>query len=308
MGERPAAERPATGVERALMDERPRLLGLAYRITGSRVDAEDVVQEAWERARRAGGEPVDRPSAWLTTVVSRLALDRLRAAQRRRETYVGPWLPEPVAAVDAPSGPGIDPAHMAEMAESLTFGFLRVLESLTPVERVVFVMADVFGVPFPEIAAVVDRSPDACRQVASRARTRVRDQHRTHAATDDAERVADALVAALMDGDADRVVSLLAPDVVLVSDGGPEARAARRPVIGPHRVGRLLMNLARRSSEFGVRYERRTYNGQEGAVALWGDLTVYVTAVTVDAGRVTEVHSVVSPGKLAALGLTDPIE
>jgi RNA polymerase sigma-70 factor, ECF subfamily len=303
-----AAEPVPTRVERALVDERPRLLGLAYRITGSRIDAEDVVQEAWERARRAGVDEVDRPSAWLTTVVSRLALDRLRAAQRRRENYVGPWLPEPVVAVDEPTGPGADPAHIAELAESLTFGFLRVLEALTPVERAVFVMADVFGVPFGDIAAVVDRTPDACRQVASRARSRVRDQRRTSAAADDATQVADALVTALMAGDTDRVLSLLAPDVVLVSDGGAERHAARRPVVGPDRVGRLLVNLARRAVEFGVRYERRTVNGEPAAIVLWGDEPVYVVAVAVEAGRVTQVHTVVNPGKLAALDLTDPIE
>jgi RNA polymerase sigma-70 factor, ECF subfamily len=303
-----AAEPVPTRVERALVDERPRLLGLAYRITGSRIDAEDVVQEAWERARRAGVDEVDRPSAWLTTVVSRLALDRLRAAQRRRENYVGPWLPEPVVAVDEPTGPGADPAHIAELAESLTFGFLRVLEALTPVERAVFVMADVFGVPFGDIAAVVDRTPDACRQVASRARSRVRDQRRTSAAADDATQVADALVTALMAGDTDRVLSLLAPDVVLVSDGGAERHAARRPVVGPDRVGRLLVNLARRAVEFGVRYERRTVNGEPAAIVLWGDKPVYVVAVAVEAGRVTQVHTVVNPGKLAALDLTDPIE
>ena len=120
--------------------------------------------------------------------------------------------------------------------------------------------------------------------------------------------MADALVVALMAGDADRVLSLLAPDVVLVSDGGAEVRAARRPVVGPERVGRLLLNLARRTVELGVRYERRTYNGQEGVVALWGDVTAFVTAVTVEDGLVTQVHSVLSPSKLAALGLTDPIE
>ena len=308
MADPAAVGRVATGVERALVDERPRLLGLAYRITGSRVDAEDVVQEAWERARRIGEATVERPSAWLTTVVSRLALDRLRATQRRRESYVGPWLPEPVVAVDEPRGPGADPAHLVEMGESLTFGFLRVLESLTPVERVVFLLADVFGVPFGEIAAVVDRSPDACRQVASRARSRVRDEHRTGAAADDAEKVADALVAALAVGDTDRVLSLLAPDVVLVSDGGAERRAARRPVVGPDRVGRLLLHLSRRAADHGVRFERRLYNGQQGALALWGDVPVFVTAVAVEAGRVTEVDTVISPDKLAALALTEPIE
>jgi RNA polymerase sigma-70 factor, ECF subfamily len=306
--DRAEAERVPTGVEQALVDERPRLLGLAYRITGSRLEAEDVVQEAWERARRARSDGVDRPSAWLTTVVSRLALDRLRAAQRRRESYVGPWLPEPVVTVATPTGPGADPAHVAELAESLTFGFLRVLESLSPIERAVFVMADVFGVPYGEIAEAVDRSPDACRQVASRARTRVRDQHRTGAMTDDdAGEVADALATALLAGDADRVISLLAPDVVLVTDGGDESRAARRPVVGAERVCRLMMNLTRRAGELGVRYERRTYNGQAGGAGLLGDLIIFATAVTVDAGRVTEIHSVLNPAKLASLGLTDPI-
>jgi RNA polymerase sigma-70 factor (ECF subfamily) len=305
------------GVERALVAERPRLLGLAYRITGSRVEAEDVVQEAWERARRAGGDDVERPSAWLTTVVSRLALDRLKSAQHRRETYVGPWLPEPIVAVGSPvaaARSGGDPAQMAEMAESLTFGFLRLLEALSPVERVVFVLADVFGVPYTEIAEVVDRSPAACRQVASRARSRVREGRRPGsraegpAQGEEAEAVADRLVAALLDGDADRVVALLAPDVVLVSDGGPDVHAARRPVVGPDRVGRFLVNLSRRSVELGVTYERRTVNGQMGAVARWGGTTPFVVATAVAGGRVSEIHIVVNPGKLAALGLTDPIE
>src|SRR5918997_1822843 len=241
----PDAER----IERVLVAERPRLVGLAYRITGSRLDAEDVVQEAWERARRSDGRAVERPAAWLTTVVARLALDHLKAAQRRRETYVGPWLPEPVAtghsdeasARPAPAGDPretSDPAELTELAESLTFGFLRLLEALSPVERVVFVLADVFGAPFPEIAAAVDRSPAACRQIASRARARVRDDGRRHQAPDDAPKVADDLVSALVLGDTDRVLALLAPDVVLVSDGGAGRRAARRPVVGPHRVGR----------------------------------------------------------------------
>jgi RNA polymerase sigma-70 factor, ECF subfamily len=298
--------------------ERPRLLGLAYRITGSRVDAEDVVQEAWERARRAGGDDVERPSAWLTTVVSRLALDRLKSAQHRRETYVGPWLPEPVVAVGSPVAAarrgGDDPAHMAEMAESLTFGFLRLLEALSPVERVVFVLADVFGVPYTEIAEVVDRSPAACRQVASRARSRVRKGDRPGTGAEgaahagEAEEVADRLVEALLDGDADRVVALLARDVVLVSDGGPDVHAARRPVVGQDRVGRLLVNLTRKTTELGVTYERRTVNGQAGAVALWGRTTLAVVAAAVDGARVSEIHVVINPGKLAALGLTDPIE
>lgn len=298
-------------VEGALVAERARLVGLAYRITGSRLDAEDIVQEAWERARRVDAESIDRPAAWLTTVVSRLALDHLRAQQRRRETYVGPWLPEPVV-----TGPGTDaggtagrkdPSDVAELAESLTFGFLRLLEALSPVERVVFVMADVFGVPFPEIARAVDRSPDACRQIATRARGRVRDDGRRQHAPADAGRVADDLVAALVSGEVDTVIGLLAPDVVLVSDGGPTTHAARRPVLGPERVARLLANLARRGVEAGVRLERTELNGCEGFVALVGDVPLTATAIEVVRGRITRVHSVVNPDKLAALGLTGPL-
>ncbi len=300
-----------TALERALVDERPQLVGLAYRITGSRVDAEDVVQEAWERARRADAAAIDRPGAWLTTVVSRLALDHLRAAQRRRETYVGPWLPEPVVtgrgAPPAAASPGADPSHLAELAESLTFGFLRLLEALTPVERAVFVLSDVFGVPFPEIARAVDRTPDACRQIASRARRRVRDDGRSHLAPPDADRVADDLTLALTSGEMDRVLALLAPDVVLVSDGGPDHHAARRPVVGPERVARLLFNLARRGLAEGMRFERTELNGLPGALVLHGDTRYFASAVAVADGRVTAVYAVVNPDKLAGLDIVGPM-
>src|SRR5690606_18582183 len=287
--------------------------GLAYRITGSRLDAEDIVQDAWERARRAGD--VDRPAAWLTTVVARLAFDHLRSAHRRRESYVGPWLPEPVvtgragsarAVAGAPAaaaGPAPDPGELAELADSLTFGFLRVLEALSPVERVVFVLADVFGTPFSEIAEVVDRSPDACRQVASRARARVRDAGRRGRAPADADRVADDLVSALAAGDAGRVVALLAPDVVVVSDGGAAARAARRPVVGRDRVLRLLVYLVRRGLEGDLRFERVELNGDPGVLLLAGDTVAYAAAIEVRGDAVGAVHIVANPEKLAALRL-----
>jgi RNA polymerase sigma-70 factor (ECF subfamily) len=295
-------------LERALVAERPRLVGLAYRITGSRVDAEDVVQGAWERAQRAGPAGIDRPAAWLTTVVARLALDQLRSAQRRRETYVGPWLPEPVPTEHVRARPAAgDPAEMAELAESLTFGFLRLLEALSPVERVVFVLAEVFGMPFPEIAVVVDRSPDACRQIASRARRRVRDDGRSHRAPPDAAKVADDLVVALGTGAVDRVLELLAPDVVLLSDGGAAARAARRPVVGADRVSRLLLNLARRGLGVAATFRRAELNGAPGMVALAGDTPILAMAAVVEDGRVTTIYSVVNPDKLAALRLDDLI-
>jgi RNA polymerase sigma-70 factor, ECF subfamily len=295
-------------LERTLVAERPRLVGLAYRITGSRLDAEDVVQEAWERAQRADPARVDRPAAWLTTVVARLALDQLRSAQRRRETYVGPWLPEPVPTEHVRGRPAAgDPAEMAELAESLSFGFLRLLEALSPVERVVFVLAEVFGTPFPEIAAVVDRSPDACRQIASRARRRVRDDGRSHQAPADAATVADELVVALGNGAVERVLELLAPDVVLVSDGGTAARAARRPVVGADRVSRLLLNLARRGLGVAVSFRRAELNGAPGMVVLDGDNPVLAMVAAVEDGRVTAIWSVLNPDKLAALRFDDLI-
>jgi len=271
--------------------ERDRLHGLAYRITGSRTDADDVVQEAWLRWDRSDQAAVERPGAWLTTVTSRIALDRLRAAQRTREAYVGPWLPE-IAVTDA------DPAEQAELAESLTVGFLAVLERLGPVERVVFLLADVFAVPFDEIATVVERSPEACRQIASRARKRVRQERPRFSATDDeAWRVAAAFLGAVQAGDIDTVLGLLAPDVVAVSDGGAEHHAARRPVRGPDRVARLVMNLMARASEH-LTVEVRTINGQPGVVFRLGDEALLATAVEVIDGQVAGLYSVVNPDKM----------
>jgi RNA polymerase sigma-70 factor, ECF subfamily len=304
----------ASALERNLVEDRPRLVGLAYRITGSRLDAEDVVQEAWLRARRVDPASIDNPAAWLTTVVTRLALDQLRAAQRRRETYVGPWLPEPVSTgvrtrAEAVAGTAEvgDPARVAELAESLTFGFLRMLEALRPVERAVFVLADVFGVPFPEIARAVDRSPDACRQIAARARKRVREDGRTHLAPPDAERVADDLATALGTGEMDRVVGLLAPDVVLVSDGGADRHAARRPVVGRDRVGRFLLNTARRVMQAGVRVERTELNGLPGRIVLAGNRPVLTMAVSVTDERADGIYVVLNPDKLASLDIAGPI-
>lgn len=302
----PAMDQPSDpdALERALAVERPRLVGLAYRITGSRLDAEDIVQEAWVRARRAGPTAIDRPGAWLNTVVARLALDHLRSARHTREVYVGPWLPEPVATQDHDAGtgsPAADPAHLAVLAESLTFGFLRLLETLTPTERVVFVLADVFDVPFAEIADTVGRSPEACRQVASRARRRIRAERAPHAVPAGAMQVADRFFAAVSAGDVDRVVALLADDAVMLSDGGSAARAARRPVIGPDRIARLLTNLARRAVPLGAHFERAVLNGEPGVVVWVGDVRVLAMAARVEGDAVARVHGVVSPDKLAAL-------
>jgi RNA polymerase sigma-70 factor (ECF subfamily) len=276
--------------------ERPRLEGLAYRITGSRATAEDVVQDAWLRWDRADRTAVEKPAAWLTTVTSRLALDHLKSAQHTRETYVGPWLPE-VAVAE----PG--PEEHAELAESLTIGFLAVLERLGPTERVVFLLADVFATPFDEIAEVVDKSPEACRQIASRARTRVREGRPRFAPTDDeAWQVAMAFLLAAQVGDLDSLVSLLADDALAISDGGAEHHAARRPIIA-ERIPRFAANLSQRAPE-GTEYTFQLVNGQP-AVVCWLDGVAFdVIVVAVAGGQIQRIWTIRNPNKLQSITST----
>ena len=283
--------------------ERARLTGIAYRITGSLADAEDVVQEAWLRFSKAGPNRIERPAAWLTTVVARLSLDHLKAARREREVYVGPWLPEPIASDPlAAARPG--PEEIAELASSLTLGFLHVLETLNPVERVVFVLADVFDVPFKDIAEVVGKSPEACRQLASRARRRIHDArpHRYSPPDDEAARVVAEMLAATSAGDIDGLVRLLAEDAVLVSDGGPHKRAARHPIKGRSRLARFMANLGRRYSQAAI--EPVTLNGELGLVLYHDGHRVAAMSFEVSDGLVCEVHVIVADDKLAALDRT----
>ena len=283
--------------------ERRRLTGIAYRITGSLADADDVVQEAWLRFARAGPATVEHPAAWLTTVVGRLSLDHLKAARREREVYVGPWLPEPVASDPlAASRPG--PEEMVELASSLTLGFLHVLETLSPVERVVFVLADVFDVPFKEIAETVGKSPEACRQLASRARRRVHDARpqRYQPPDDEAARVVAEMLAATTAGDIDGLVKLLAEDAVLVSDGGPHKRAARHPIKGRDRLARFLANVGKRYDAAHAVLEPVALNGELGIViSLHGQREAAINFEVGEDGLVREVHIIAADDKLAAL-------
>ena len=220
--------------------ERPRLLGLAYRMTGSRHDADDIVQEAWLRFEQ-NGKSLNIPAAWLTTVVTRLSIDRLRAVDRDRSRYVGPWLPEPTSLEPTPDG-------FIDTADSLTLAFLVVLERLSPLERAAFVLVDVFREPYSSVAETLGRSEPACRQLVHRARAGVRAAHESALRPLDGD-LLHRLVAALLDGDPDALLALLSPDVVLTSDGGPNRKAARRPVVGPQRVARFLTNLSRREPD-----------------------------------------------------------
>ena len=275
--------------------ERGRLVAIAYRMLGTVTDAEDVVQDGWLRWDHLGADgraAVANPAAWCTTAVTRLALDRLRAARRQRAEYVGPWLPEPVATT-------ADPAETVELAESLTLGFLALLERLNPVERAAFLLADVFGEPYARIAEVLGRSEEACRQAASRARRRVREARRG-APPANAELLLGAFLGACAQGDVDGLRALLAADVVLVSDGGALVHAARRPVVGADRVTRLLVNLAKRMPE-GLAIEPVVINGEAGFVGRIGGAPVMVGNVEERAGLISAVRIMVNPDKLRAV-------
>ncbi len=273
--------------------ERPRLVGLAYRMLGTVSDAEDTVQDAWFRWQKTGPGEVERPEAWLTTVTTRLALDHIRSDRRRREAYVGPWLPEPLVSDDPPD-------EAAVLADSLRLGFLAVLDRLKPVERAVFLLADVFSVPFAEIAETVGKSEAACRQIASRARQRVRQPGAVRDRTSDRALV-DALTAAIAVGDIDLVISRLAPDVVCLADGGAARRAARRPVVGASRVARLLVNLAQRfSGELSV--HPVVVNGDAGIVVALDGAVDLVIGFEVDDERVVAIRMVRNPDKLTHVG------
>jgi RNA polymerase sigma-70 factor (ECF subfamily) len=285
-------ERPAAG-DAEFEQERSRLQGLAYRITGSLATAEDVVQDTWLRWQGTDRDAIERPAAWLTTVTSRLALDHLKSAQHTRETYVGPWLPE-VAVAE----PG--PAEHAELAESVTIGFLTVLERLGPTERVVFLLADVFATPFDEIATIVDKSPEACRQIASRARARIRDGRPRFEPTDEeAWQVALAFLTAAQVGDLDALVSLLADDALAISDGGAGHHAARRPVVA-ERIPRFIVNLTARLPP-DAEFVAMPINGEPGIVTYVDGAPTVAVALSVAGGQVQRLWSILNPEKLRSL-------
>src|SRR4051794_6591988 len=280
--------------------ERPRLVGLAYRMLGSMTEADDVVQDAWLRWQGGDRRAIELPAAWLTTVTTRLALDRLRRQRRDRERYVGPWLPEPVLTDHA-----TDPEQAAELAESLTLGFLVLLDELSPVERAVLLLADVFGHPFAVVAAAVGRSEASCRQIAHRARERVRRAQRPAPRRHD-ESVALRFRAALRTGDVDAVLAVLAPDVRLVSDGGAGVHAARRPIVGADRVARFALNLMKRVPD-SMHYELAEGNGEPGFVLWFGDRPLQAVALESDGDVVAAIRVMVNPEKLATLTSHPPL-
>jgi RNA polymerase sigma-70 factor (TIGR02957 family) len=281
---------------------RPSAFAVAYRMLGSVSEAEDVVQEGFLRLHRAreGGERIESPRAYLSTVVSRLSLDHLRSAQARRETYVGEWLPEPlVASADD------DPARKAEMADSLSLAFLIVLESLSPEQRAAFLLREVFDEPYDRIAEIVGTSEQNARQLATRARRHVDERRpRFEASREQREELATRFFAAVEEGDLDGLEELLAHDVVFRGDGGGRAPAAPRAVHGRARVARALIGGVRALARFGGFTTRREeVNGQPGALFFDREgRLISVGILDIAEGQIQGVNAIVNPDKLRHLG------
>lgn len=278
--------------------ERKRLWGIAYRITGSVADAEDAVQETWLRWERLPDGEVDDPRSYLTTVISRLCYDQLGSARARRESYVGPWLPEPVVTESGPE-------DRVTLDESVGLAMLTVLERLTPAERTAFILHDVFAVPFKEIADVVGRTPDSVRQLASRARRRVRaEAPRRTVDRGEHRRAVDAFLSAVIGGDFDGLLEILDPEVVWRSDGGGKVTAARLPVIGDEKVVRFSQRLMREFDPETMHAFVREVNGAPGVVLVdpAGERCI-VFGFSVRGGLITEVDAVINPEKLRHIDL-----
>ena len=296
-------------LEQTYRDLRPYAFAIAYRMLGSVSEAEDTVQDAFLRLVQADG-PGDlrSPQAYIATVTTRLAIDRLRSARSRRETYVGPWLPEPV--LDAQlSGLGPDASESVELADSLSMAFLVVLESLSPPERAVFLLHDVFGYEYDEVATMVGKSEANCRQLASRARRRVHaERPRFTASREERERLAESFFAACRRGDMDGLVELLADDAVLYGDGGARGAGINRPIYGRDGVATMLGSWFRRLTQLGIRPVPVTVNGQPGAKFLDPEARL-VNVITLDIadGTVQTIRSVINPDKLGHLGELSPL-
>jgi RNA polymerase sigma-70 factor (ECF subfamily) len=277
------------------------LFSIAYRMLGSVSQAEDILQESFLRYQRAlaDGVEVESPKAYLSAVATRLAIDQLRSARARRETYVGEWLPEPVV-----TDPAEDPAAHAEEADTLSMAFLLVLERLSPVERAVFLLRDVFGYGYDEVSRIVGRSEANCRQLALRARQHVQaEKPRFEASRRERDELAARFFAAVVDGDMDGLVETLAADVVVYGDGGGKAPQWSVPIVGVDRVAQLFAGLGRQLRELGITLERAQVNGQPGAVFRAPDGAITnVFALDIAGGAVQTVRSVINPDKLRHLG------
>lgn len=282
-------------------DLRPLLFSIAYRMVSSVSEAEDIVQEAflrWHQVAQDGTE-IESPKAFLSTVVTRLSIDHLRSARMRRERYVGQWLPEPLLTDTVP-----DASEHAEIADSLSMAFLILLESLSPVERAVFLLHDVFGYDYDEIARIVEKSEPNCRQLAVRARRRIEERRpRFEASRSKQQALAQTFFAAVERGDTSGLIQLLANDVVVYGDGGGKVPSWPRPIEGRDRVSRLLAGISTQMHQFNLGIKLTTLNGQPGAMFLDPDGRITnVMILDIAGGVVHTVRSIINPDKLRHLG------
>ena len=282
-------------------EERPQLRRIAYRMLGTVDEADDAVQEAWIKLSRADESKVENLGAWLTTVVSRVCLDMLRARRSRREEFVGSWMPEPVVAIDgAPT-----PEEEALIADGVGLALYVVLETLAPAERLAFVLHDMFALPFGEIAPILGRSPEAARQLASRARRRVQGATPVpDVELVEQQRIVEAFLAAAREGDFDALLEMLDPEVTLRVDAGPGSPLARDPIVG----ARDVVAEARRWTALAPYSRPAVVNGVAGAVIGRPDGTVFtVVALTVAGGRISAIDFLVDPAKLARLSISGSV-
>lgn len=285
---------PETPDVEAFTQLRPLLFRIAYRMVGSVMDAEDIVQEAFLRWRGVDAATVASPKSYLTTVVSRLSIDHLRSARVRREEYVGPWLPEPLLTEG-------DVADRADLDGSLSLAFLVLLEDLTPTERAVFLLRDVFAYPFEEIAPIVGKSATNSRQIAARARRHIEERRPRFApSAEEGERLVREFMRVVVTGDMDALLALLAADITVWSDGGGVVPAARRPIVGAANVARFFAGLAAKTPpDYSVRVA--WVNGDAGIVVEAAGRAVIVFAFEVADGRIAGIRSVLNPDKLRGL-------
>jgi RNA polymerase sigma-70 factor (ECF subfamily) len=277
--------------------QRAYLRRIAYSTLGSFADADDVVQETWLRLQRTEPEQILNLKAWLTTTVGRLALNTLGSAHRRREQYVGPWLPEPLIVTD----PDTDPADRVTLDEDVTMALLVVLERLSPAERTAFVLHDVFAISFEQVGEIVGRRPAAVRQLAARARQHVTDgTPRFPASRDEHRRIVSAFTAAAQAGDLQALVALLDPAVTYRADGGGKTPAPRRPVVGADRVARLITGLVARAPSF-IEWHPVLVNHTPGIILTHGSHVRQVLSFTIDQQRIVSIDSVRNPDKLRHL-------
>lgn len=276
---------------------RGRLFGLAYRMVGSRADAEDLVQEAYLRWHAADHDRIERAEAWLVTTTTRLALDRLRRLKTERDAYTGPWLPEPIVGPAPAATPGPD-QHL-ELADDLSMAFLTLLERLAPEERAAFLLHDVFEVDYRAIASVIGRSEAATRQVVHRARERVRGERKRFETTEAARTaLLGRFLAAVEARDEQALLALFTPDASWTADGGGKTPAAPRPVLGADRIARLVIGLREKFWAAGRRFEMAVVNGEVGLLLLDGDRLIATMSVATDGQHIQAVYAVVNPDKL----------